>query len=163
MATKVKQSKLSEIEKLFASKLNLADKKLQAENNVKAEIHRNKEQILREFCKPIWEFMLYVHHKSDIRFPKYSDSRGNYEIRLINTYSNENINTEYNEKSYEEGMQKLNHCCNTAVGYISFGINDSYQPYAYFGSYGHNEDNKTYLSAEEFIDEMTNKISRRKK
>lgn len=163
MATKVKQSKLSEIERLFASKLTLADKKLQAENNVKAEIHRNKEEILREFCQPIWEFMLYVHHKSGITFPKCSDLRGDYEVRLITTYSTDYINTEYNEKSYDEGMKKLGYCGNTALGYVTFTINDNYQPYAYFGSGGSKEDNKSYLSAEEFIDEMTNKISRSKK
>ena len=162
MAT-AKQSKLSEIEKLFASKLSLADKKLQAENNVKAEIHRNKEQILREFCQPIWEFMLYVHHKSGVTFARYHDSRGNYEVRLITTYSNDYVDTTYNEESYEKGMKQLGFRCETALGYITFTINDSYQPYVYFGSGGAKDNNKDYTSAEEFIDEMSDRISRRKK
>jgi hypothetical protein len=164
MATaKLKQSKLSDIEKLFASKLDLADKKLQAENNVKAEIHKNKEEILREFCKPIWEFMLYVHHKSGVTFARFHDSRGNYEVRLITTYSTDYINTDYNEKSFEEGMKRLGYCGDTALGYVTFTINDSYQPYAYFGHGNAIENNKKYTSAEEFIDEMTNRISRKKK
>ena len=158
MATK---SKLSEIEKLFASKLNLADKKLQAEKNVQAEIHKNKEEILREFCQPIWEFMLYVHHKTDVRFAKATTWGTENLIRLINTYGGNNADTTYNEKSYNDGMEKLSHCFDTAVGYITFAINDSYQPYAYFGSYGSYD--IAYTSAEQFIDVMTDKISRRKK
>jgi hypothetical protein len=107
--------------------------------------------------------MLYVHHKSGITFARFHDSRGNYEVRLITTYSNDYINTDYNEKSFEEGMKKLGYCGDTALGYVTFTINDSYQPYAYFGSGGAMEGNKKYLTAEEFIDEMTNRISRKKK
>lgn len=157
----VRQSNLSEIEKLFASKLNLADKKLQAERNVQKEIHKNKEVIFKEFCQPIWEFILYVHHRSDIRFikPKVNLS-GEYLVGLLNTYGGNNTDTSYNERSYQEGIEKLSYSFDTMVGYITFGINDSYQPFAYFGSYGNADRN--YRSPEEFIDELSNLVSRKK-
>ena len=119
--------------------IDTAKNKLNAENSVKAEIKKNKAEILFKFSKKIFDFLLHIHNDPTFRFSGAAHFHNGDETKPLLSmadYAEERLN-----KIIEKGDVRISFSttCFYYGSYgtsrnINIGVGDDFMPYAVLSS-----------------------------